>query len=145
MTRVWRASCTQSILVLEMAKGAKPKVVIIGGGFGGLWTAGALKNKPVDVTLIDRKNHHVFQPLLYQVATAVLSPGEIAQPIRRILHNAKNIEVILGEAVDFDTAANTVILGDGSRVQYDYLVVAAGARHSYFGHDKWEIAAPGLK
>ena len=123
----------------------RPKVVIIGGGFGGLWAAGALKNKPVDVTLIDRKNHHVFQPLLYQVATAVLSPGEIAQPIRRILHNAKNIEVILGEVVDFDTAANAVVLGDGSRVQYDYLIVAAGARHSYFGHDNWETAAPGLK
>lgn len=123
----------------------RPKVVIIGGGFGGLWAAGVLKNKPVDVTLIDRKNHHVFQPLLYQVATAVLSPGEIAQPIRRILHNAKNIEVILGEVVDFDTAANAVVLGDGSRVQYDYLIVAAGARHSYFGHDNWETAAPGLK
>ena len=123
----------------------RPRVVIIGGGFGGLWTAFALRNKPVDVTLIDRKNHHVFQPLLYQVATAVLSPGEIAQPIRRILHNAKNIEVILGEAVDFDTANNVIKLGDGSEVGYDYLIVAAGARHAYFGKDKWEISAPGLK
>jgi NADH dehydrogenase len=123
----------------------RPKVVLIGGGFGGLWAAGALKNMPVDVTLIDRKNHHVFQPLLYQVATAVLSPGEVAQPIRRILHNAKNIEVILGEVVDFDVPGNAVILGDGSRVQYDYLIVAAGARHSYFGHDEWEKCAPGLK
>jgi NADH dehydrogenase len=123
----------------------RPKVVIIGGGFGGLWAAGALRNKAVDVTLVDRKNHHVFQPLLYQVATAVLSPGEIAQPIRRILHNAKNIEVILGEVTDFDVAGNVVILGDGSRVPYDYLIVAAGARHSYFGHDAWETAAPGLK
>jgi NADH dehydrogenase len=123
----------------------RPKVVIIGGGFGGLWAAGALKNKAVDVTLIDRKNHHVFQPLLYQVATAVLSPGEIAQPIRRILHNAKNIEVILGEVVGFDTGRNAVKLGDGSEVPYDYLIVAAGARHSYFGHDNWETAAPGLK
>jgi NADH:ubiquinone reductase (H+-translocating) len=123
----------------------KPKVVIIGGGFGGLWAASALKNKPVDVTLIDRKNHHVFQPLLYQVATAVLSPGEIAQPIRRILHSGKNIEVILGEAVDFNTARNVVKLGDGSEVSYDYLIVAAGARHSYFGHDAWETSAPGLK
>ena len=79
----------------------RPKIVIIGGGFGGLWAAFAFKNKPVDVTVIDRKNHHVFQPLLYQVATAVLSPGEIAQPIRRILHNAKNIEVILGEVGRF--------------------------------------------
>lgn len=123
----------------------RPKVVIIGGGFGGLWAAGSLRNKPVDVTLIDRKNHHVFQPLLYQVATAVLSPGEIAQPIRRILHSARNIEVILGEAVDFDTTRNVVKLGDGSEISYDYLIVAAGARHSYFGHDAWETAAPGLK
>lgn len=123
----------------------KPKVVIIGGGFGGLWAAEALGNKAVQVTLIDRKNHHVFQPLLYQVATAVLSPGEIAQPIRRILHKYKNIEVILGEAIDFDKEANEVVLGDGARVLYDYLIVAAGARHSYFGHNEWEAAAPGLK
>ena len=123
----------------------KPKVVIIGGGFGGLWAAEALGNKAVEVTLIDRKNHHVFQPLLYQVATAVLSPGEIAQPIRRILGKYKNIEVILGEAVAFDKENSEVILGDGARVKYDYLIVAGGARHSYFGHDDWEAAAPGLK
>src|SRR5687767_15276284 len=86
----------------------KPKVIIIGGGFGGLWAAKALANTPVEVTLIDRKNHHVFQPLLYQVATAVLSPGEIATPIRRILHYAKNIEVILGEVIDFDPDKKTV-------------------------------------
>lgn len=121
------------------------KVVIIGGGFGGLWAAKALANKPVEVTLIDRKNHHVFQPLLYQVATAVLSPGEIAQPIRRILAKAKNTEVILGEAVGFDKENNAVILNDGARVAYDYLIIAAGARHAYFGHDDWETAAPGLK
>src|ERR1044072_2552213 len=121
----------------------RPRVVIIGAGFGGLWAAFALKNKPVDVTLIDRKNHHVFQPLLYQVATAVLNTGEIAQPIRRILHSAKNIEVILGEVFGFDTARNIIKLGDGSEVSYDYLIVAAGARHSYFGHDNWETAAPG--
>ena len=123
----------------------RKKVVIIGGGFGGLWAAKALANKPVDVTLIDRKNHHVFQPLLYQVATAVLSPGEIAQPIRRILHYAKNIEVILGEAVGFDTGDNKVVLDDGSEVAFDYLIVAAGARHAYFGRDNWEVSAPGLK
>src|SRR5687767_6101957 len=110
----------------------RKKVVIIGGGFGGLWAAKALANKPVDVTLIDRKNHHVFQPLLYQVATAVLSPGEIAQPIRRILHKYENIEVILGEAVGFEKEKNVVILGDGARVEYDHLIVAGGARHSYF-------------
>ncbi len=123
----------------------KPKVIVIGGGFGGLWAAKALAKKPVEVTLIDRKNHHVFQPLLYQVATAVLSPGEIAQPIRRILHKYKNIEVILGEAVGFDKENNKVTLADGSTVGYDYLIVAAGARHSYFGHDDWEATAPGLK
>src|SRR5580765_7527808 len=123
----------------------KPRVVIIGGGFGGLWAAKAFANKPVDVTLIDRKNHHVFQPLLYQVATAVLSPGEIAQPIRRILYYAKNIEVILGDVINFDKEKQVVILTDGSEVKFDYLIVAAGARHSYFGHDDWEKLAPGLK
>src|SRR5829696_6975883 len=123
----------------------RPKVVIVGGGFGGLWAAKSLANKPVDVTLIDRKNHHVFQPLLYQVATAVLSPGEVARPIRRILHFAKNIEVILGEVVDFDTANDRIRLEDGSEVPFDYLIVAAGARHAYFGHDEWEVSAPGLK
>ena len=111
----------------------KPKVIIVGGGFGGLWAAKALANKPVEVTLIDRKNHHTFQPLLYQVATAVLSPGEIATPIRRILHYAKNIEVILGEVIGFDTAGRTVTLDDGSLVPFDYLIVAAGARHADFG------------
>ena len=123
----------------------RPKVVIIGGGFGGLWAAEALNNKAVDVTLIDRKNHHVFQPLLYQVATAVLSPGEIAMPIRRILHGAKNTEVILGEVVDFDTEGNKVRLDDGTELAFDFLIVAAGARHAYFGHDEWEVSAPGLK
>ncbi len=123
----------------------KPKVVIIGGGFGGLRAAKALAKQPVEVTLIDRKNHHVFQPLLYQVATAVLSPGEIAQPIRRILHRYDNIEVILGEAVSIDKNQQKVILADGSEVGFDYLIVAAGARHSYFGHDDWERVAPGLK
>ena len=124
---------------------SKPKVVIVGGGFGGLWAAKALKNEPVDVALIDRKNHHTFQPLLYQVATAVLSPGEIASPIRRILHSAKNIEVILGEASAFDKEKQTVKLADGDEIRYDYLILAAGARHAYFGHDDWETHAPGLK
>lgn len=123
----------------------KPKVVIVGGGFGGLWAAKALANKPVEVALIDRKNHHVFQPLLYQVATAVLSPGEIAMPIRRILHSAKNVEVILGEVTGFDADKKTVRLDDGFELGFDYLIVAAGARHAYFGHDEWEVSAPGLK
>ncbi len=123
----------------------RPKVVIVGGGFGGLWAAQALAKMPVDVTLIDRKNHHVFQPLLYQVATAVLSPGEIAQPIRRILHRNKNTEVILGEVVGFDKQERLVKLLGGEEIGYDYLIVAAGARHSYFGHDEWEADAPGLK
>lgn len=123
----------------------RPKVVIIGGGFGGLQAAKELGNKPVEVTLIDRKNHHTFQPLLYQVATAVLSPGEIASPIRRILHRFKNIEVILGEAAGFDTKKQTVKLADNSKISFDYLIVAAGARHSYFGNDDWENSAPGLK
>jgi NADH dehydrogenase len=124
---------------------SRPKVVIIGGGFGGLWAAKALAGKDVDVALIDRKNHHVFQPLLYQVATAVLSPGEIASPIRRILHGARNIEVILGEVVGFDTPSSSLTLESGTVITYDYLIVAAGARHAYFGHDEWERAAPGLK
>jgi NADH dehydrogenase len=123
----------------------KPRVVIIGGGFGGLQAAKELANEAVQVTLIDRKNHHTFQPLLYQVATAVLSPGEIASPIRRILHRAKNVEVILGEVVGFDVEKKTIRLHDTAEVPYDYLIVAAGARHSYFGHDEWEDDAPGLK
>ena len=122
-----------------------PKVVIIGGGFGGLEAAKQLSNKPVEVTLIDKKNHHTFQPLLYQVATAVLSPGEIASPIRRILHKAKNVEVLLGDAEGLNAENQTVILHDGSEIEFDYLILAAGARHSYFGHDEWEDAAPGLK
>jgi NADH:ubiquinone reductase (H+-translocating) len=121
------------------------RVVIVGGGFGGLFAARALANKQVDVTLVDRKNHHTFQPLLYQVATAVLSPGEIASPIRRILRKAKNVEVIMGEVTGFDTWSRRVRLNDNAEIGYDYLVVAAGARHAYFGRDEWERDAPGLK
>ena len=99
----------------------------------------------LNVTLVDRKNHHTFQPLLYQVATAVLSPGEIASPLRRILYRAQNVQVILGEAVGFDTLARRVKLNDDAELEYDYLIVAAGARHAYFGHDEWEKNAPGLK
>jgi len=121
-----------------------PRVVIIGGGFGGLETAKTLRNADVRVTLLDRQNHHLFQPLLYQVATAALSPADIAEPLRHILRKQQNSEVILTEARRVDTAAKKVITADGE-VDYDYLVIAAGARHSYFGHDEWEKLAPGLK
>jgi NADH:quinone reductase (non-electrogenic) len=121
-----------------------PHVVIIGGGFGGLTAARSLARQPVRITLIDRKNHHTFQPLLYQVATAGLSPGEIAAPIRWILRGHANVQVLLGEVTDFDLAARIVKLAD-MQMAYDYLIVAAGATHSYFGHDEWEPLAPGLK
>jgi NADH:quinone reductase (non-electrogenic) len=129
-----------------MQKGPeRPKIVIIGGGFGGLYAAKALSNAAVAVTLIDRKNHHTFQPLLYQVALAVLSPGEIASPLRHTLRKARNVHTLLAEVTGFNTAARLVILSDGTELAYDYLIVAAGARHAYFGHDEWERSAPGLK
>jgi NADH dehydrogenase len=121
------------------------KVVIVGGGFGGLSAAKKLSASPVDVTLIDRKNHHTFQPLLYQVATSALSPGEIALPLRHILNGARNAEVVMDEVTGFDADAHRVLLKHGSELQYDYLIVATGARHAYFGHDDWERRAPGLK
>ena len=121
-----------------------PHVVIIGGGFGGLDAARALKGSPVRVTVLDRHNHHVFQPLLYQVATAALSPGDIASPIRWILRHQQNVEVLLGDVRAIDPVAKTV-LTDHQTVSYDYLIVAAGAAHAYFGHPEWESRAPGLK
>jgi NADH dehydrogenase len=120
------------------------RVVIIGGGFGGLYAAKALRHAPVDVTLIDRRNFHLFQPLLYQVATGGLSPGEIASPLRHVLRRSKNTEVLLAEVVDLDPAKQRIILLDGE-AGYDTLIVAAGASHSYFGNDQWEPLAPGLK
>ncbi|MGA9565335.1 MAG: NAD(P)/FAD-dependent oxidoreductase [Candidatus Korobacteraceae bacterium] len=120
------------------------RVVIIGGGFGGLKAAESLARLPVRITLVDRKNHHTFQPLLYQVATAGLSPAEIAAPIREILARHENVEVLLGEVVNFDLERHIVKL-HGFELPYDYLVVAAGASHAYFGHDEWEALAPGLK
>ena len=117
----------------------------MGGGFGGLSAAQALKHAPVEVTLIDRRNFHLFQPLLYQVATGQLSPGEIASPIRNILHRQKNTTVLLGEVEDFDVSTRDVILNDGTRVHYDSLIVSSGSTHSYFGRDDWEKFAPGLK
>src|SRR5580698_5883515 len=122
----------------------QPHVVILGGGFGGLNAARRLARAPVRVTLIDRRNHHLFQPLLYQVATAALNPSDIAVPIRRILRHQKNVEVLLAEARSVDLNAKVVEL-DEDLVSYDYLVVATGARHSYFGHDEWAPFAPGLK
>ena len=122
----------------------KKKVVVIGGGFGGLNTVQALKNADVEITLIDKTNHHLFQPLLYQVATAALSPGDIAAPIRGILSKQKNVRVLMSEAKSIDKTNRKVILNDGE-VNYDYLVIATGTRHSYFGNDEWEQYAPGLK
>jgi NADH:quinone reductase (non-electrogenic) len=122
-----------------------PHVLILGGGFAGLYAAKDLRNAPVRVTVVDRRNHHLFQPMLYQVATAGLNPSDIASPIRSILRASKNTEVLLAEVRDVDVDARTVRFTDGATVGYDYLVVATGARHSYFGHDEWEPLAPGLK
>lgn len=122
------------------------RVVIVGGGFGGLYAARRLgRDERVDLTLVDRRNHHLFQPLLYQVATGALAPGEIAQPLRSILRRNRNTSVILGEAIGLDPDGREVQLSDGGPIPYDTLVVATGARHSYFGHDEWARFAPGLK
>ncbi len=123
---------------------ARPHVVILGGGFGGLSAGQALAREPVRVTLVDRANHHTFQPLLYQVATTVLSPGQIAAPLRQIFRRARNVAVILAEATGVDLPRRRLLL-DGGELVYDFLIVAAGARHSYFGHTEWEALAPGLK
>jgi NADH dehydrogenase len=123
----------------------KQRVVILGGGFGGLYAARALKSAPVAVTLIDRHNYHLFQPLMYQVATGSLSPGEIAAPLRGVLRSQKNARVLLGEAIDVDPAARQVILADGGRFDFDSLIVATGSRTSYFGNDHWQEWAPSLK
>lgn len=124
----------------------RPRIVIIGGGFGGLAAAKVCRGKPVDVTLIDRTNHHLFQPLLYQVAAAGLAPSDISVPIRWILRNERNAKVVLGEVVKIDPARREVVVdGLNAPVEYDALVVAAGSRHSYFGHDSWAATAPGLK
>ncbi len=123
----------------------RPRVVVVGGGFAGLNAARSLGSLPVDVTLIDRRNHYIFQPLLYQVALAVLSPADIAQPIRTILRSQTNTEVLMDEVTGIDARAHQVALGSGARINYDYLVLATGATHSYFGHDEWAAFAPGLK
>ena len=124
--------------------GDNPRVVIVGAGFGGLSAALALSRAPVSVTVIDRQNHHLFQPLLYQVATAGLSPADIAWPIRRILRSQKNARVLMATVTGVDVARRAVLLGD-RRIGYDFLVLATGATHAYFGHDEWGAHAPGLK
>lgn len=134
-----------SNLTKPLSPGTRPRVVIVGGGFAGLHAAKSLKHLDVNVTLVDRRNHHTFQPLLYQVALAVLSPADIAQPIRSIFRHQKNTEVLMDEVVSIDTAARQVGLASGARLTYDYLVLATGATHSYFGHDEWAHQAPGLK
>ncbi|MEH1922436.1 NAD(P)/FAD-dependent oxidoreductase [Nostoc sp.] len=131
-------------MVLSLEKNAPHQVVIVGGGFGGLYTAKALKTANVNVTLIDKRNFHLFQPLLYQVATGALSPADISAPLRSVFSKSKNTKVLLGEVNDIDPKAQQVILGD-EIVPYDTLIVATGANHSYFGKDNWKEFAPGLK
>jgi NADH:quinone reductase (non-electrogenic) len=123
---------------------SRPEVVIVGGGFGGLYAARALRGTAAHVTIVDRRNHHLFQPLLYQVATAALNPADIAAPIRSVFRGARNVSVVLAEAVGVDLAAKKLRLADGE-LPYDYLVLATGATHSYFGHEEWAPFAPGLK
>ena len=123
----------------------RPRVLILGGGFAGTHAAVALARLPVDVTIVDRRNHFTFQPLLYQVALAVLSPANIASPIRAIVRGKQNVQVLMDEAIGFDIAARRVRFKSGTEMEYDYLMVATGASHSYFGHDRWAELAPGLK
>jgi NADH dehydrogenase len=132
-------------MVESMPAKPLPHVVIVGGGFGGLYAAKRLRGKPVRITLLDRRNFHLFQPFLYQVATAGLSPGDIAAPIRSILRRQRNATVLLAEAEAVELATRQVILTDHSRLSYDYLILATGSRHSYFNHNEWELLAPGLK
>jgi NADH dehydrogenase len=128
-----------------MKQKLEPRVVIVGAGFGGLYAARTLARFPVQLTLLDRKNHHVFQPLLYQVATAGLSPADISAPVRWVLRRYRNAEVLLAEVTGFNLDAHQVQIGDEYELAYDYLVIAAGASHTYFGHEEWETVAPGLK
>ena len=130
---------------MNASQNSVPRLLIIGAGFGGLKAAAEAAKHNLAITVVDRRNHHTFQPLLYQVATAGLSPGEIAAPIRGVLRKYSNIEVLLGEVDSFDLARKKVGLRDGSELSYDYLIVASGATHSYFGHNEWEELAPGLK
>ena len=133
------------VQIPAIEEGRRPRILILGGGFAGLHAALALAKLPVDITIVDRRNHHTFQPLLYQVALAVLSPADIATPVRSILRKYKNVEVLMDEAVGFDTAQRRVPMKSGVAMEYDYLIVATGSTHSYFGKDEWAQYAPGLK
>lgn len=130
---------------VNMDDRARPHLVIVGGGFAGLWATRGLASAPLRITLVDRSNHHLFQPLLYQVATAGLSSPDIAAPLRHILRGQRNVEVRMGEVVGIDAKTRCVSLADGDALGYDYLLLASGARHAYFGHGEWEAHAPGLK
>ena len=130
---------------LQQPLNSRLRVVIVGGGFAGIHAARGLRRLPVDVTLVDRRNHHTFQPLLYQVALAVLSPADIAQPIRTILRSQQNAEVLMDEVIGIDPDARQITLSSGAQLRYEYLVLATGATHSYFGRDDWAPLAPGLK
>ena len=131
------------MMITQQTNSPRPRVVIIGGGFGGLHAAAGLKKAPVAITLIDQRNYHLFQPLLYQVATAELEPNNIAFPIRKIVRKQKNCDVVLGEVVAIDLAGSWVEV-NGGRIPYDYLILATGSRQSYFGHDEYRRHAPGL-
>ena len=128
-----------------MTNSQDPRVVVVGGGFGGLFAARAFEGAPVQVTLLDRHNYHLFQPLLYQVATASLSPADIASPIRWILRGQKNVEVLLAEVEAIDPVGQRLLVDHDEPIAFDYLILASGATHSYFGHDEWAPYAPGLK
>src|SRR6476620_4593487 len=144
LTRVTTAFDRRKLNQMEPAPARRPRVLIVGAGFGGLEAAKKLACEEVKVTVVDRTNHHLFQPLLYQVATAALSPADIAAPVRGILSECRNMEVILAEVQSVDVAAKMVKTGE-LELAYDYLILATGARHSYFGHPEWEPLAPGLK
>ena len=130
---------------MDRTPASPPRLLVIGGGFAGLWATRALAKSPLRITLLDRSNHHLFQPLLYQVATAGLSAPDIAAPLRHILRRQRNVEVRLGEATHIDATTRRVTLADGSVLGFDYLLLASGATHAYFGHDEWAAHAPGLK
>jgi NADH dehydrogenase len=129
---------------IQGAAQSRPRVVIVGAGFGGLACAGGLGNTDIDVTVIDRRNHNLFQPLLYQVATAALSPADIAEPVRRTLGRFRNVRVTLGEVDGIDPTQRRVALKDGGFIPYDTLVIATGSEYNYFGKDEWKAYAPGL-